>query len=72
MRITGNSDYSYSVVTVGHLARKLQQASATQSNVRQVYELSTNIMLECQRIRECTQNEASPKTLMDYIKQIIK
>lgn len=72
MRISGRTDYSYSVVTVGQLARKLQQASASQTNIRQVYELSTNIMLECQRIRECTQMEASPKTLMDYIKQVLK
>jgi len=50
----------------------LQQASATQTNIKQVYELSTNIMLECQRIRECTQAEASPKTLTDYIKQVLK
>jgi hypothetical protein len=71
MRISG-SDYSQSVVTVGQLARRLQQASATQTNIKQVYELSTNIMLECQRIRECTQLQASPKTLTDYIKQVLK
>lgn len=67
-----SQDYSGSVVAIGALARQLQSASANNQNPQKVYELATNIMLECQRVRECTQREASPRTIGDYIKRVFK
>lgn len=62
-------DYSSHVVEVGILARKLQAASAHSANKQEIFDLATDIMLECQRIRDYTQDQ--PLTLKDYINKIL-
>lgn len=64
-------DYSTGVVNVNILARKLQGASAKPNNAQEIYKLATDIMLECQRIREHTQESSQTKTLADYIKKVL-
>lgn len=63
-----------SVVMVSRYARMLNQASASGNEDAFVYEIATNIMLECQRIREVTQNaEIHPRvglTVQDIISRI--
>lgn len=65
-----DGDYSKSVVAVNALARELQKKAAVPNNDREIYKLATDIMLECQEIRDLTKQE--PKTLSDYIKRIFK
>lgn len=65
------TDHSANVVAVGELARKLQKASASPNNTKQVYELATTIMLECQHIRETLGQDAQPRTIMDYVKRVL-
>lgn len=61
-------DYSSHIVQVGILARKLQAASAPSGNKQEIFDLTTEIMLECQRIREYTRPK--DKLLKDYIDKI--
>lgn len=61
-------DYSSHIVQVGILARKLQAASAPSDNKQEIFDLTTEIMLECQRIREYTRPK--DKLLKDYIDKI--
>lgn len=65
-----DGDYSKSVVAINALARELQKKAAVPNNEKAVYKLATDIMLECQEIRDLTKQE--PKTLSDYIKSIFK
>lgn len=68
MKIDKN-DYSSSVVAINALARKLQKEAAHPDNVQAVYKIATDIMLECQNIRQLTNKP--PKTLAGYIKRIL-
>jgi hypothetical protein len=63
-------DYANSVVVVGMLARKLQNVSAS-NDQKAVYEIATDIMLECQHIREQLGAKTQPKSIADYIKRIL-
>lgn len=65
-----SKDYSHAVVAVGLLARKLQAASANPLHTADVYKVATEIMFECQYIREVLQ--PPPKTLKDYIKRVLQ
>ncbi len=64
-----NTDYSQSVVAIGHLARKLQKVSASSSNADESYKVATEIMFECSQIRESLR--PPPKTIVDYIKRVL-
>lgn len=68
MRIE-KSDYAGHVVAINALARELQKQAAKPTNHKEIYKLSTDIMMECQKIRH--QINKPPKTLMDYIKSIM-
>lgn len=63
------NDYAGHVVAVNAMARELQKKAARPDNTQAVYKIATDIMLECQRIRELTNHP--PKTLMDYIKRVL-
>lgn len=66
------NNYGYSVVQIHSMARKLQAISAGNGNEKQIYEIATNIMLECQHLREMVQQKSEPRTIMDYIKRIVR
>ena len=70
MKIADNG-YATSVVIVGNLARKMQAASAPSGNDKEGYKLATDIMLECQNIREKLNHNTTPRTISDYIKRIL-
>ena len=59
-----------SVVQIGILSRKLQSVSARSGTDKEVYEIATNIMLECQHLKEMTQKKSSRMTLKDYIERL--
>lgn len=63
-----NIDYAQNVVRIGSLARQLQARSAKPQNHDEAYRIATDIMLECQQIREQTQKRTS--VLKDYINRI--
>lgn len=62
----------YSVVQIHSLARKLQTISAGNGNEKEMYRLATDIMLECQHLREMVQERSQPRTIMDYINRIVR
>lgn len=68
MKVNTN-DYAGHVVAVNAMARDMQKKAARPDNTQAVYKIATDIMLECQRIREITNKP--PKTLMDYIKRVL-
>lgn len=54
-----NPDYSKSVVLINTLARALQNASAKPDNHNRVYEITNDIMIECEAIsRQITLNQS--------------
>ena len=63
-------DYSSAVVAINAMARELQKQAAKPFNDAALYKIATDIMFECQDIRQQTAQE--PKTLKDYIKRIFK
>lgn len=65
------NDCSKSVVLVGTIARKLQAASASNDR-KEMYTLATDIMLECQHIREHTQDAGKVNSIADYIRKVMK
>lgn len=71
MRVDKN-DYSGSVVAVNALARELQKRAAKPNNHQAIYRIATDIMLECQHLREMVQQKSEPRTIMDYIKRIVR
>jgi hypothetical protein len=61
------TDHSNSVVLIGTLARRLQNAAAS-NDKKQMYELATDIMLECHHIRQVL---GEPRGLFEKIKKLL-
>ena len=67
MNITEPLNVGACVSAVINLAREMQGLAASGNNNSQVYENATNIMIECQRIRELTQSKSMAETTIQDI-----
>ena len=67
MNITEPLNVGACVSAVINLAREMQGLAASGNNNLQVYENATNIMIECQRIRELTQSKSMAETTIQDI-----
>jgi len=71
MNINEPINVGASVTAVINLSREMQGLAASGQKNQEVYELATNIMIECQRIRELTQSkQIAETTLQDIINRL--
>jgi hypothetical protein len=64
-------NYGHNVVQIHAMGRKLQTISAANGNDKELYELATNIMMECQHLRNLIQDKPEPKKVMIYVEGIL-